>query len=374
MTHRTIQSRHTLLLIKMKTVSCRRRRRTASSKAASSRKKKIPLKNVSPLDGTKEEEVVWFSNPSKQAARARREKAKDTMGRELWYNIMADSSDDEGAEEKFYFYEGVWHSCPQPQPEVVEVKTETFSNVGLLNDIAGIELLDMGPGEYDIIAGKDRLVAEDLLFQFQSIDAVVEQVLSDEHDEEGATVEWFSDPSKDAARARRERAKAHMGSELWNKLMQDSDSDDDDETNDQRSGFVEETSCAGSSAIQENVVVPHQAMDQSIATAAADSELCKRDEPAHELNVMDDPTKEHADEHSAGTYPWFSGPSKEVTTVVVLQQTQESHCLLSAEARTSSTTTMERKRGWASRVGRKFRGWAARVRRALTPSCIINHP
>ena len=63
-----------------------------------------------------EEEVVWFSNPSREAARARREKAKDIMGRELWKTIMEDSSDDDDDEpdEEFYFYGGGWHSSPQP--------------------------------------------------------------------------------------------------------------------------------------------------------------------------------------------------------------------------------------------------------------------
>ena len=78
-----------------------------------------------------DEEVVWFCNPSKAAARARREQAKDAMGRELWYNIMAESSDDEAdydndeaAEEQFYFYDGGWHSSP-PQPGVAEMQAES---------------------------------------------------------------------------------------------------------------------------------------------------------------------------------------------------------------------------------------------------------
>ena len=93
----------------MKNPSYDRKHSKASKKKRSPKKKAV----AKPLE---EEEVVWFSNPSKQAARARREEAKDIMGRELWNTIMEDSSDDEDDEE-FYFYDGGWHNSPQ-QPHV----------------------------------------------------------------------------------------------------------------------------------------------------------------------------------------------------------------------------------------------------------------
>ena len=89
--------------------------RRKRSKASKKKKRSPKPKNVvaKPVD---EEEVVWFSNPSKEAARARREEAKDIMGRELWSTIMEDSSDedDDEEDEEFYFYDGGWHSSPRP--------------------------------------------------------------------------------------------------------------------------------------------------------------------------------------------------------------------------------------------------------------------
>ena len=94
----------------MKTPATHYRKRRSASKAkrSSTKKKDIVSKRVD------EEEVVWFSNPSKEAARACREEAKDIMGRELWKAIMEDSSDDDDKpEEEFYFYDGGWHNSPQ---------------------------------------------------------------------------------------------------------------------------------------------------------------------------------------------------------------------------------------------------------------------
>ena len=185
------------------------RRTSHRSKALSP--KKILEKAVSLLKEKAEEEVVWFCNPSKAAAHARREKAKDAMGRELWYNIMAESSDeetdgDEAAEEQFYLYDGGWHSSP-PQPGV-EMQTEAIANnIGLLKE-NWVDLdTFMGSG-CDSVIDKGRV--EDLLPP--SIDAVVfdEYHLLSECEGADVIVEWFLDPSKDAARDRRERAKEHI--------------------------------------------------------------------------------------------------------------------------------------------------------------------
>ena len=118
------------------------RRRCKASKMKRSPKNKVAAKQEA-----EEEEVVWFSNPSKEAARVRREQAKDIMGRELWNTIMEDSSDDDDDEqdEEFYFYGSGWHSSPQPIKDLVEVNQpekdsqDFVFDAGSTKDVAGVE-------------------------------------------------------------------------------------------------------------------------------------------------------------------------------------------------------------------------------------------
>ena len=101
-----------LLFSKMKTrAAAPVRKRCHAKKKRSPMKKNFEAKHIE-----EEDEVVWFTNPSKEAARARRERAKQIMGRELWDTIMEDTSDDDEDEpdEEFYFYDGGWHSSPRP--------------------------------------------------------------------------------------------------------------------------------------------------------------------------------------------------------------------------------------------------------------------
>ena len=201
-----------------------------------------------------DEEVVWFCNPSKAAARARREQAKDAMGRELWYNIMAESSgdeaddydNDEAAEEQFYFYDGGWHSSP-PQPGVAEMQTETITNcnIGLLKENYWVELdTIMGSGCDSVI---DKGSVEDLLLP--AIDAAVVDEYHLLSECEGADEEWFLDPSKEAARARPQRAKEYMGAEIWSARMQDSDDGDYSDDNEHADDDGDDYLCRFSSSV-----------------------------------------------------------------------------------------------------------------------------
>ena len=123
-----------------------------------------------------EEDVVWFSNPSKEAARVRREQAKDIMGRALWNTIMEDSSDDDDDEqdEEFYFYGGGWHSSPQPIKDLVEANQpakdsqDLVFDEGSAKDVVGVENINqrthsttehsavrVGDGQIKTVVNKD---------------------------------------------------------------------------------------------------------------------------------------------------------------------------------------------------------------------------
>ena len=89
-----------------------------------------------------------FTNPSKEAARARREEAKEVMGRELWDTIMEDSSDDDddGPEEEFYFYDGGWHSSPRPIKDL----TQDEQNQSEKDSQASV--FDEGSAKHDVLS------------------------------------------------------------------------------------------------------------------------------------------------------------------------------------------------------------------------------
>ena len=185
----------------------------------------------------------------------------------------------------------------------------------------------MGPG-YGI--GKDEV--EDPLYQsiatvaqpfnFEESFEFDERVPS-EHEEKGAE-NWFSDPSKEAARARREPAKQHMGAELWNELMQDSDKEDDEDDqycNDQYSS---------------EGIIPRALIETELDELGEERTLEGAAAFLHPTQAL------HSD-----------------SQVMMVQQTQESDCeaVISAlsEARTATSVgAKDRVRIWAARVRRRF--------------------
>ena len=302
-----------------------------------SKKKRFPKKNVEAKQDVEEEEVVWFSNPSKQAARARREEAKDIMGRELWNKIMEDSSDDEDDEdEEFYFYEGGWHSSPRPIKDLlVEAKSP--------KDTSQVQAFCEGSGK-------------NMVGVVESINQNLHKVTED-----------------NAVRVRADQIKSV--------LNKDADPNNRNHGNVEFAGFavenVEESNVVvdndddtqeitqKSDTIVASVLFEHKDLQEQTNESDAenpqghndDADLDLRLPETHTANVvLKDETNDYVNDYSA------MGPSHQVKIISIESNEQP-----------QLNGFKHKIQCWIRCVGRKTRGWSAKIRRTLTACCINTH-
>ena len=294
------------------------------------KKKRYPKKKVvaKPLE---EEEVVWFSNPSKEAARARREEAKDIMGRELWKMIMEDSSDedDDEQEEEFYFYDGGWHSSPQPHVPHLESTIKGDSSQEKVDS----QGFDVGEG----CSPKDVVCLEDSNNSVNNHITVVRVCVSE-------TKKELADKSD----------------------VNDADGD--------RNGLesvlkIEVPNDKDSLKMPEPVEIAQEKEKRIVVFEHVDTQ--RDDDDVAVSNDADmEPQITETTQTKVATLVDIDeeGPpidaSNQVASVSIIESVFESN-------REHSSGGFQHKiRGWTRYIGRKIGGWAANICRTLTPCCI----
>ena len=308
---------------------CRRKQSKASKKKRSLK----PAKNAV-AKPEHEEEVVWFSNPSKEAARARREEAKDIMGRELWSKIMEDSSDedDDGEDEKFYFYDGGWHSSPRsikPDPLLLAEANHSAKDPQVL--------------EFD--EGSAKTVVD-------VVETVNQSLLNHYGEDPIKTVLNKHDPNN-----KNQHDNMEFGSV----------NDDDEEiTRDvapivavalfEHNGLKEQTNDEGDDNVNQQGL--HNDDDDVL-----DLDVCRND---------------RATDCECGV----EGINKRCKRLSSNGCFESSHVIISIESVCDDDEANDEHlggggfkhkiRGWIRYVGRKIRGWCAKIRRTLIPCCIVN--
>ena len=327
-------------LMKMTPSNSRRKHLKTSKKKRSSKSKNAVAK---PVD---EEEVVWFSNPSKEAARARREEAKDIMGRELWSTIMEDSSDedDDEEDEKFYFYAGGWHSSPQPQ----------------------IHLESTNKGESSH---------------------------QEEVDSQGCEIGEDCSP----------KGMVSLEIETDKPLANRSDVND---ANDERNGLESVEDAPKSDRVVVNIEIPHDkdsskrpepveiAKEKESRMVVASLERADTQEQQRGLHILiqidDDDVAVDVSNDADIMEPRMTETKTKSDTVVEIEEAEEAVCRMadasnqlvsvsiiesvSESSRKHSSGGFKHKiRGWIGYVARKIRGWAAKLRQTLCPCCINAH-
>ena len=308
-----------------------------------------------------DEEVVWFCNPSKAAARARREKAKDVMGRELWYTIMEDSSDeeadgDEAAEEQFYFYDGGWHSHPQPQVH----HPESTSN----GDLSLEEVDSQGFEVGEDCSQHPKDVAYSLENSDQSVNnyntAVIVRVCVSQSskdveklDVNGASDDRYSLESvEDVPKPDGVVVKIEIPNEKesWKTMPEQVETAQEKEN-------IKVVASEHTGTQEQQRGLHNHVDDNDVAVSCndADMELRLKAETQTKSAVVDVDVAEEESPIDA---------SNQVVAVSMIESMFESN------EHSSGGFKHKIIRGWTRCVRRKIRGWYANIRRALTPCCI----
>ena len=312
--------------------------------------------------------MVWFSNPSKEAARARREEAKEIMGRELWSTIMEDSSedDDEEEEEEFFFYDGGWHSSPQSRHVHLEPRNEGDGSYHEEVDYSQQGLsFEVDEDTYD--SAKDVVCLENSSHSANNTTTVMPVCVSETHKSLDR-----SDINANESR--------HHGLETVEEAPPKSDevvvvgiesSPDDKDARNKLPEKVERMAAENDNTVvavtfeqpdtQAEQSIELDDDDAAVSVNYANMELMRRmTEKQTKSAVVVEIDMNEAEEES------LVDVSNQIVAVSQIESVFESNEQLGGFKRKIRNC-------WTKYVGHKIRGWSAKIRRALTPCCIDAH-